>query len=61
MSASIVLVAAQSIVIHKNKSLLQEYGGSLSLKKSWGYSFLGRQGYVKRKGTRTAHKVPAGF
>lgn len=61
VSASIVLAAAQGIVIHKDRSLLQEYGGSLALKKSWAYSFLGRHGYVKRKSTRTARKIPADF
>ena len=41
--------------------MLKEYGGPIELQKSWAFSFLTRYGYVKRKGTRTARKLPDDF
>ena len=35
-----------------------EYGGPITLERSWAISFLRRHGYVKRKATRTARKEP---
>lgn len=61
MRSSILLAAARGIVIHRDQSLLKEYGGTVELKKSWAFSFLARHGYVKRKSTRTARKVPDDF
>ena len=61
VSSSMVLVAAQGIVVQHDLSLLKMYGGSIKLRKSWAYSFLKRCGYVKLKATRTATKVPSVF
>ena len=61
VSSSIVLAAAKGIVIYKNKSMLKEFGGSVELTKSWAFSFLRRCGYVKRKSTCTARKIPDDF
>ena len=61
ISSSIVIAAARGIVNHKNPSLLKEHGEQVELSKSWAKSFLDRLGYVKRKGTRTARKLPADF
>lgn len=57
VSSSIVLAATKGIVAHKNCTLLKEHGGHVDLKKSWAFSFLSRNGYVKRKATRTSQKV----
>ena len=40
VSSSIVLAAAKGIVIHKNQSVLKEFGGSVELIKLWPFSFL---------------------
>ena len=48
VSSSIVLAAAKGIVIHKNQSVLKEFGGSVELTKSWAFSFLHRCGYNAR-------------
>ena len=61
VSSSIIIVAAQGIITHYDQSLLKMFGGSIELKKSWAFSFLKRCGYVKRKATRTARKVPGDF
>ena len=42
-------------------SLLKEHGRHIDLNKSWAKSFLTRLDYVKRKGTRTARKIPPDF
>jgi hypothetical protein len=57
----IVIVTARGIVINKEKSLLSNFGSPIDLSKSWAQSFLGRLGYVKRKGTKAARKVPDDF
>ena len=60
--SSIVIAVARGIVNHKkNPSLLKEHGGQVELSKSWAKSFLDRLGYVKRKGTKTARKIPEDF
>ena len=57
----IVIAAARGVLLYRNKSLLQEYGGSIELTRKWGESFLCRMGYTKRKGTKTARKIPQDF
>ena len=61
VSSSIVVAAAKGIVIHKDMSLLKEYGWTVELTKSWDFSFLSRHDYVKRKRTQTSRKIPADF
>ena len=58
VNRSIVIAAAKGIVSYKNPALLKEHGGPLSLERSWAESFLRRLGYVKRKATKAARKLP---
>jgi len=61
VNSPIVVATARGIVINKEKSLLSDFGGPIDLSKSWAQSFLRRLGYVKRKGTKAARKVPDDF
>ena len=61
VSAAVVQAGAKGIISHKNPLLLLENGGRIEITNSWAASFLDRLGFVKRKGTRTARKVPADF
>ncbi len=61
MNRSIVIAAAKGIVSHRNPSLLKEHGGPIDLGRKWAESFLFRHGYVKRKATKAARKLPADF
>ena len=58
MNSSILIAAAKGIIAH---SLLKDYGGSLELGKKWAESFLLQRGYVKRKATKAARKLPIDF
>ena len=58
LNSSILIAAANGIIAHKNPGLLKGYGGSLELGKKWAESFLIRNGYVKRKATKAARKLP---
>ena len=58
---SIVIAAAKGIVSYKYQALLKEHGGPISLERSWAESFLRRLGYVKRKATKAARKLPEIF
>ena len=40
---------------------MSDFGSPIDLSKSWAQSFLRRLGYVKRKGTKAARKVPDDF
>ena len=61
MDRSIVIAAAKGILSHKNPGLLKEHGGPICLSSTWAESFLCRIGYVKRKTTKAAHKLPDDF
>jgi hypothetical protein len=54
----IVLAAARGILLRNQPSLLQIGEGKHLLTNSWASSLLKRMKYVKRKGTKTAKKVP---
>ena len=56
----ITLAAAVGIVRKVQPSLLSEHGGPFSLSDSWAES-LRRGNYVKRKGTKSAKKLPKDF
>ncbi len=58
---NIVLATARGIVLHENRSLLAEKGGPISLTTTWAESLLERMGFVKRKGTKAARKLPENF
>lgn len=57
----IVIAGAKGIIEFKNRSLLVENGGQLKLDRSWAESFLKRIGFVRRKGTKAARKLPFDF
>ena len=40
---------------------MKDYCGSVELGKKWAESFLLRRGYVKRKATKAARKLPTDF
>ena len=61
MNRSIVIAAARGIISHQNPGLLKEHGGSIDLGRKWAESFLFRHGYVKRKATKAARKLPHDF
>ena len=57
----IVQAAAKAIIAHKNAALLKEHGGPIEIGIKWTESFLRRRGYVKRKATKAARKLPLDF
>ncbi|CAG2253276.1 PFK [Mytilus edulis] len=61
VNQAIVIATARGLVKHKNPTLLSEAGGSIHITKTWAVSFLKRLGYVKRKGTKAARKLPVDF
>jgi hypothetical protein len=52
---------ALRIVKAKNSDLLQEFGGSLKITKTWTNSLLSRLNFSKRKVTKAAKKLPEDF
>ena len=61
ISTSVVMAAARGIILSKNRALLQEYRGHISIEKSWARSLLIRMKFVKRKGSTAAKLPPADF
>ena len=64
MALSIVLLFKQllkGIIAHKNAALLKEHGGPIEIGIKWTESFLKCRGYVKRKATKAARKLPPNF
>ena len=61
MNRNIVIASARGIISHEKPSLLKEHGGSLELGKKWVESFLHRRGFVKRKVTKAAWKLPPDY
>ena len=56
-----IVAAAKGFISHKKPSLLKEHGGSLDLGKKWAESFLVHGGFVKRKATKAARKLPPDY
>lgn len=62
VNRKIVIGATKGIIKSKGKrSMLKEYGGSMELTRTSAQSFLRRIGFVKRKGTKAARKLPDDF
>ena len=61
VNRSIVHAVAKGIVAHTNPSQLQEHGGHLQIGVKLAESFLTCRGYVKRKATKAARKLPPIF
>ena len=51
VTGHIVLAAAEGIITAKDRSLLAENGGHITLTRGWAASILKRMGFVKRKAT----------
>ena len=58
VNSAIVIATARGILKDTNRGLLHENGGPISLSKTWAKSILKRMGWVKRKGTKAARKLP---
>lgn len=58
VNQAITIATARGLVKHKTPTLLTELGGPIDITKTWAVSFLKRLGYVKRKGTKAARKLP---
>lgn len=57
----ILIEGAKGIVEYKNCSLQSENEKPIESDRSWAESFLRRIGYLKRKGTKAARKLPMDF
>ena len=55
---TVVTAPARGILHHTNPFLLKEHVGPADLAPSWVESFLRRNGYVKRKATKSVRKLP---
>ena len=53
--------AAKGVILSRNRALLQEYGGHITIEKSWARSLLTRMNFVKRKGSSAAKLPPTDF
>ena len=49
ISSSILIGVGRGILLKSNRSLLEEYGGQIILKKEWARSVMRRMGYTKRR------------
>ena len=61
VNRSIVIAGARGIILHRNKTLLTEFGGTVDLSKTLAISLMNRMGLVRRKGTKEARKKPGDF
>ena len=57
VSCSLVLAAAEGIVVSKDRTLLIENGGHVALTRGWALSLLMRMDYVKRKASTKTGKL----
>lgn len=53
-NTTIVMAAARGVILSRNRALLQEYGGHVTILKSWARSLLTRMNFVKLKGSSAA-------
>ena len=61
VNRNIVIAAATGIISHKKPSLLKVHGGTLEFSQKWAESFLQHRGFVKRKATKAARKLPPDY
>ena len=61
VNKTVVICTARGIVSASDKMLLQENGGHIDINRSWAESLMKRMGYVRRKGTKAARKIPRNF
>ena len=58
VNRSILVAAAKGIVMHESPAQLKEHGASINIGINCAESFFKRHGYVKRKSTKAAKKLP---
>ena len=61
VNSTIVVAATRGIVEAHNRALLSENGWSINLTREYARSLMNRMNLVKRKGTKTARKLPSDF
>ena len=61
VNRSIVVAAATGIIEHLDPSRLSKHGGDITIEHAWAKSFLSRLGFVRRKGTKAARKLPSDY
>ena len=59
VTASVVVAAAQGILMSTDRSKLVEFGGYIGLSRQWAYHFLGWMKFVRRKATTSKSKPTA--
>ena len=61
VNTTVIVAAATSLMLEKNKSALSEYGGHIKINSSCAKSLLHRMRFVKRKGTSSVKITPSEF
>lgn len=59
VNRSIVVAAATGIIQHLDPSRLSKHGGDITIEHGWAKS--SRLGFVRRKGTKAARKLPSDY
>lgn len=59
VNRTIVIATARGVIHARNRALLAENGGHIHLTRGWAASLMTRMGFVMRKATKAARKVPA--
>ena len=61
INRNIVLSLGFGVLSASDRSVLKKYGGPIDLTRTWAESIMQRMGYVRRKGTKAARKLPQNF
>ena len=61
IGTSIIQGVARGILLSHNKSMLEDYGGSIRLNREWARSILRRTGFTKRRGSSKSKVLPLAF
>lgn len=61
VNRTILIAGARGVVLAHDSSLLKAHGGHIELGRKWAESFLNQHGFVNRKATKAATKLPTDF
>ena len=61
IGTSVVIGTGRGILLKHNRTLLEEYGGTVTLDKEWAKSVLRRMGYTKRRANSKSRVLPSDF
>lgn len=61
VNRAITIAATKGFIISNDRSILKEHGGTVEIDKNWAQRLLEKMGYVRRKGTKAARKLPENF